>query len=104
MSNSPLTRTVTVRNPQGLHARPADLLVRTASKYQSTILIGKDGELVDCKSILSLLTLGAGQGTVLSISADGQDAADAMQSIIQLFDAGFDDQNEMQGLEPAVDS
>ncbi|GAF98905.1 unnamed protein product, partial [marine sediment metagenome] len=78
MSTSPLTRTVTVRNPQGLHARPADLLVRTASKYQSTILIGKDGELVDCKSILSLLTLGAGQGTVLSISADGQDAADAI--------------------------
>ena len=104
MSNSPLTRTVTVRNPQGLHARPADLLVRTASKYQSTILIGKDGELVDCKSILSLLTLGAGQGTVLSISADGQDAADAIESIAQLFDAGFDDKNEMQGLEPAVDS
>lgn len=104
MSNSPLTRTVTVRNPQGLHARPADLLVRTASKYQSTILIGKDGELVDCKSILSLLTLGAGQGTVLSISADGQDAADAMQSIVQLFEAGLDDPNEMQGLEPAVDS
>ena len=104
MSNSPLTRTVTVRNPQGLHARPADLLVRTASKYQSTILIGKDGELVDCKSILSLLTLGAGQGTVLSISADGQDAADAMQSIVQLFEAGLDDPNEMQGLEPDVDS
>ncbi len=80
MSNSPLTRTVTVRNPQGLHARPADLLVRTASKYQSTILIGKDGELVDCKSILSLLTLGAGQGTVLSISADGQDAAETSAS------------------------
>ncbi|MGI9471212.1 MAG: HPr family phosphocarrier protein [Rubripirellula sp.] len=104
MNKSPLTRTVTVRNPQGLHARPADLLVRTASKYESTILIGKDGELVDCKSILSLLTLGAGQGTVLSISADGQDASDAIESIAQLFDAGFDDKNEMQGLEPAVDS
>ena len=63
MNKTPLSRTVTVRNPQGLHARPADLLVRMASKYESTILIGKDGELVDCKSILSLLTLGAGQGT-----------------------------------------
>ena len=104
MNTSPFTRTVTVRNPQGLHARPADLLVRTASSYQSNILIGKDGELVDCKSILSLLTLGAGPGTVLSISAEGDDAADAIESIVQLFDAGFDDTNETQGLEPAVDS
>ena len=104
MNNAPLTRTVTVLNPQGLHARPADLLVRLASKYQSNILIGKDGELVDCKSILSVLTLGAAQGTVLSLSADGTDAADALESIAQLFDAGFDDKNEVQGAKPAADS
>ena len=104
MNTSPLTRTVTVRNPQGLHARPADLLVRMASKFESTILIGKDGELVDCKSILSLLTLGASQGTELSITADGADATDALESIVQLFDAGFDDKNQVPGVEPAVDS
>ena len=104
MNNAPLSRTVTVLNPQGLHARPADLLVRLASKFQSNILIGKDGELVDCKSILSLLTLGAGQGTELSVSADGADAEEALESIAQLFDAGFDDKNLMQGAEPAVDS
>ena len=101
---SPLTRTVTVRNPQGLHARPATLLVDRANKFRSNILIGKDGELVDCRSILSLLTLGAGQGTELSLTVDGDDAAEALESIVQLFEAGFDDQNEMQGAEPAVDS
>jgi phosphotransferase system HPr (HPr) family protein len=104
MNTSPLTRTVTVRNPQGLHARPADLLVRMASKFDSTILIGKDGELVDCKSILSLLTLGAGQGTELSITADGADATEALESIVQLFDAGIDDKHQVPGVEPAVDS
>ena len=70
------TRTVTVRNPQGLHARPADLLVRMASSFQSTISIGRDGEMVDC-SILSLLTLGR-LGTVLTISADGSDAEERL--------------------------
>ena len=97
MNMSPLSRTVTVRNPEGLHARPADLLVREASKFQSTILIGKNGELVDCKSILSLLTLGAAQGTELLISAEGDDAKVALDSIVELFEAGFDDKNEVPG-------
>ena len=91
MNNSPLTRTVTVRNPQGLHARPANLLVDLASRFQSNILIGKDGELVDCKSILSLLTLGAAQGSELSVTADGDDADEALKSIAKLFDEGFED-------------
>jgi phosphotransferase system HPr (HPr) family protein len=104
MNKNPPTRTVTVRNPEGLHARPADLLVRIASKYESTILIGKDGEMVDCKSILSLLTLGAGQGTELSVSAEGADATAALESIAQLFEAAFKPKNEMEGVEPAVDS
>ena len=86
-----------MRNPEGLHARPADLLVRVASKFQSNIQIGKDGELVDCKSILSLLTLGAAQGTELMVSVIGDDAQDALESIVTLFDAGFDESNGMQG-------
>ena len=101
--NSP-TRTVTVRNPEGLHARPADLLVRMASVYQSDILIGRDGELVDCKSILSLLTLGAAEGTVLTVSAEGGDAEEALNAIEELFEAGFDDKNEAPGTESALDS
>ena len=63
----------------------------------------RDGELVDCKSILSLLTLGAAQGTVLTVSADGSDADDALKAITELFEAGFDDTNEVPGKQPAVD-
>lgn len=99
MNTPPLSRTVTVRNPEGLHARPADLLVREASKFQSTILIGGDGEPVDCKSILSLLTLGAAEGTKLTVSAVGPDAEVALESIAALFEAGFDD-HEVRAVDP----
>ena len=75
-----------------------------ANQFESSIMIGKDGEMVDCKSILSILTLGAAQGTELSLLADGADAQQALESIAQLFDTGFDDQNQMQGAEPAVDT
>jgi len=94
MSTSPLERTVTVLNPQGLHARPADMIVRTATKYTCNVLIGRGGEMVDCKSILSLLTLGATQGTVLSVSAQGDDAEAAVTAISALFESGFDELNE----------
>lgn len=105
MTSSPLTRTVIVRNPQGLHARPADMLVRLANQFQSKITIGKSGHLVDCKSILSVLTLGATQGTELSVSAAGaDDGAAALQAISELFDAGFDEKNEIEGAESTVDS
>ena len=86
-----LRRTVVVSSPQGLHARPADLLVRLANQFASVILIGRGGEMVDCKSILSLLTLGAAQGTELSLTAEGDDAENAIDSIEQFFLRGFDE-------------
>jgi phosphocarrier protein HPr len=104
MNKAPLRRIVTVINPQGLHARPADMLVRTASKFNAEIMIGKGSEFVDCRSILSLLTLGAAQGTELTLTANGDDAPDAMESIAQLFEAGFDEIDSAMGVEPAVDS
>lgn len=86
-----ICRTVVVSSPQGLHARPADMLVRMANQYQSTITLDRGGEAVDCKSILSLLTLGAAQGTELSLKAEGDDAEDAIESIEQFFLRGFDE-------------
>ncbi len=104
MSNAaPLIRTVIVRNAEGLHARPADLLVRMAQKFNATIQIGKNSEWVDCKSILSLLTLGAAQGTELSVSAEGPDAEDAIDAITHLIEAGFDDPSEVKGIDANVD-
>ena len=104
MSQNSNTRTVTVINPEGLHARPADLLVRTANQFGSTILIQKGSERVDCKSILSLLTLGAAQGTKLTLSADGADAEQAIDALSQLFDSGFADPSQFEPAEFTVDS
>lgn len=89
MSSTVITRNVVVRNPQGLHARPADLLVREASRHQAEIMIEKDGYRVDCKSILSLLTLGAECGTEMSLYAEGADAEQAVTMIAELFENGF---------------
>ena len=89
MSGTPLCQTVVVRNPQGLHLRPADLLVKAASQFRASIRLGNEGEQADCSSILSLLTLGAVQGTELCLTVDGEDAADAMAAIVRLFENGF---------------
>jgi phosphocarrier protein HPr len=93
-------RLVTVRNPQGLHARPADMFVRLALQFASHIEIVKDGERFDGKSILSLMTLAAEQGTELVLRADGPDAEEALVALAELFGRGFD---EMGVTEPAND-
>jgi phosphotransferase system HPr (HPr) family protein len=80
-----------VINEQGLHMRPADLLVRAASRFKSQIEIEKDGHAVDCKSIMGILTLGAAQGVQLSLRATGCDAEQALASLVELFEQGFND-------------
>jgi phosphocarrier protein len=82
---------VVVTNPQGLHARPADLFVKLASRYESTIEVIKDGERVDGKSILAILTLAAVQGTNLRIEANGPDAEAALQALTELIVRDFDE-------------
>jgi phosphotransferase system HPr (HPr) family protein len=88
--NAPLhSRVVTIRNPQGLHARPAELFVRTALKYKARIEVINDPQRVDAKSMLHLLTLGAKQGTRLRLEAEGDDAADAVETLAKLVESGF---------------
>lgn len=82
-------RTVTVRNKQGLHMRPADLLVKAAMRFESRIEIEKDGQVVDGKSILGLLTLGAQCGSTLQVRAHGKDADHAIGAVVELFEKGF---------------
>ena len=77
-------RSVIVTNPQGLHARPADLFVKTALRFRAKIEVIKDGERVDGKSILSILTLGAPEGTELVIEATGEDAVTALDALVDL--------------------
>ena len=84
-----LSRTVVVRGRAGLHARPADLFVKLANRYQAQVEIQKGHERVDGKSILNLLTLAAEKGCPLIILATGPDAADALQALVELFESNF---------------
>ncbi|MEM6470793.1 MAG: HPr family phosphocarrier protein [Planctomycetota bacterium] len=95
-----ISRNVVVCNRQGLHARPADLLVRMASQFSSEVFVQRGGERVDCTSILSLLTLGAADGTELTLIARGEDAETAVDTIEQFFLRGFDEPAEELGTSP----
>jgi phosphocarrier protein HPr len=83
------TKTVTVVNPQGLHARPANMFVQLANTFVSTIEVVKDGERVDGKSILGILTLAAEKGSQLALEATGEDANNAIEALVKLVEQGF---------------
>lgn len=84
-SDAPLRRTVKVTNRYGIHARPAALLVKAASKYGATILLEKDGIKVNAKSIMGLLTLEGAHGSTIIIHAQGVDAPRAIEELADLF-------------------
>ena len=77
-------QTVTVIHRQGLHARPAALFVQLAKQFSSTVTVKKGRKVVDGKSIMGLLTLGAGHGSRISIVTDGPDAAETLERLIEL--------------------
>ena len=105
MSQNSKTSTVTVLSPQGLHARPAALLVKLIGSFKSSVFLQKNaGERVDCRSILSLLTLGAEQGVELKVTVEGEDAAETLVAVEQLFSCGFHEVDSTPGTEQAVDS
>ena len=74
----------------GIHARPATLLVQTASRFASDIQLEYNGKSVNLKSIMGVMSLGVGQGADVVITADGEDAADAI--------AGIDETMKKEGL------
>jgi phosphocarrier protein HPr len=65
----------------GIHARPATLLVQTASRFNSDINLEYKGKKVNLKSIMGVMSLGIGQGAEIKISAEGSDADDAIASL-----------------------
>ena len=79
-----ITRDVTVANRMGIHARPAALFVRTASRFRSEILIVKDGERINGKSIMGLMMLAAGPGSRLRLEIVGEDAQEALRALEEL--------------------
>ena len=89
MSQPTLSRRVVINNPQGLHARPADLFVREAGQFESRIEVVRGERRVDGKSIIEILTLGAEQGTELDIEATGSDAEAALNVLVELIENNF---------------
>src|SRR5690606_24083270 len=79
------SRTVTVRNPLGLHARPAALVSRKVAELGAAVTI--DG--VDASSVLQLMALGATQGRELRVEATGERAAEAVETVVEMIDGGF---------------
>ena len=86
-----VTREVEIKNKLGLHARAAAKLVHIAARFKSDIKIRKGDEEVDGKSILGILLLAAGRGSVITLKADGEDERDALDAIEKLIEAKFDE-------------
>ena len=86
---SKASKDLTIENRNGLHARPAALFVKTSSRFHSEIWVEKDGEKVNGKSIMGLMMLAAGKGSVLRITAEGEDAALVMQELESLISTRF---------------
>jgi phosphocarrier protein len=84
-------RDIEIRNKLGLHARAAAKFVHTAARFKSDIKIRKGDEEVDGKSILGILLLAAGRGSMIKVRADGEDERDALDAIEKLIEAKFDE-------------
>ena len=82
---------VVVKNRAGIHARPAALIVQTASQYAAQIEFKNDHETINAKSIMGIITLGASYNSTITISADGEDEAEAVERLAQLFENRFEE-------------
>ncbi|MBP70839.1 MAG: phosphocarrier protein HPr [Haliea sp.] len=82
---------LTIINKLGLHARAAAKFVSCTAAYSSSVRAGRDGEMIDGKSIMSIMMLAAGQGTVLDIEVDGHDEEAALKALRTLVENRFDE-------------
>ncbi|CAF0698951.1 HPr family phosphocarrier protein [Candidatus Methylacidithermus pantelleriae] len=87
-----VTREMVIQNRLGLHARPAALFVKTATRYGSEIRVEKDGEEVNGKSIMGLMLLAAGYGSRIKVTAVGPDAREAIEALEKLVTSKFQDE------------
>ncbi len=83
------SRTVTVVNQLGMHARAAAKFVHLATRYAAHVRVARDGREMDGKSIMGILLLAAARGSTITISAEGADEADAVAALSALVASGF---------------
>jgi phosphocarrier protein len=83
---------VIVRNRAGIHARPAALIVQTAAQFSSHIEFKNEHESINAKSIMGIITLGAGYNSTITIIADGEDETEAVTKLAELFENRFEEE------------
>ena len=83
------SRSVTVVNALGLHARAAARFVHVAARFHSQVRVARDAKVMDGKSIMGILLLAAARGSTLTISADGADEEGAVEALVDLVQSGF---------------
>ena len=86
-----IEKEIAIVNRLGLHARPAAMFVRIASRHRSEVWVSKEGEEVNGKSIMGLMMLAAGQGSKLRIRCEGLDAEKAIEELEELINARFNE-------------
>jgi phosphocarrier protein len=84
-----ISREFTISNKLGLHARPSAQITQTATRFRSEVHIAKGARRVNAKSIMGVMMLAAGQGSVVVVDADGPDEAEAVEALGALIRAGF---------------
>ena len=84
-----LEKRFTIKNKLGLHVRPAALLVQITNKYTSEVFVARNGNKVNGKSIMGILTLAAGQDSEIIIYVAGEDEATVMEKLAELIENGF---------------
>ena len=87
-----IRKKITIKNKLGLHARPCSLFVKTAGNFRSEIKIEKDDMLVNGKSIMGMMMLAAECGSELEIIVEGVDAEEALKTLEDLINRGFDEE------------
>ena len=92
-SPTALTRTLTIVNRRGLHARAAAKFVTMAERFGASVEVMRDGQSVSARSIMGLMMLGAGMGSTVTLQADGWDAKEALEALSGLVEAGFNEQD-----------
>ena len=86
-----IRETITIINKLGLHARAAAKLVGCAEQFESSIKLGRDGQEVDGKSIMSVMMLAASRGTDIELIIEGEDESQAREALVELINNRFDE-------------
>jgi phosphotransferase system HPr (HPr) family protein len=88
---SKVVKRLEIKNKLGLHARAAALLVQTVNKFSAQVNLSKDGQTIDARSIMGVLTLAAAQGSKIQVEATGEDAERTVKAIERLVENRFNE-------------